>query len=206
MIIIDCNQNEQAWYDAKIGVPSASNYDQIVTSTGELTKSNKGGRTPREKYMLKLSAERITGRFTVGYKNKDMDRGHEQEQEAADYYAMINGVELQKVGFILDDSGSYGCSPDRCMFDIKGGLEIKTAEQHVQAERLDYGWTGMEHHRQAMGCMLVTGMEWWDLMSYCPGMRDVTIRFHRDERFLDKLKRELEIFCEELDEMVKRIS
>lgn len=199
MIIINCEQNTTEWLEARLGKPTASCYDQIVTSTGEPSKS-------RLKYMLKLAGERVTGRMTEGYTNANMDRGHEQEQEASDYYSMINGVELEKIGFILDDSCSYGCSPDRCMFDIKGGLEIKTAAPHVQAERLYSGWTGADHHRQVMGCLLITGMEWWDLMSYCPGMRDVTIRFHRDEKFLDKLKRELEIFCEELDEMVRRIS
>lgn len=199
MIIVNCDQNTTEWLEARLGKPTASCYDQIVTSTGEPSKS-------RLKYMLKLAGERVTGRMTEGYTNANMDRGHEQEQEASDYYAMINGVEIEKIGFITDDLGLYGCSPDRCMFGLNGGLEIKTAAPHVQAERLYSGWTGADHHRQVMGCLLITGMEWWDLMSYCPGMRDVTIRFHRDERFLDKLKRELEIFCEELDEMVRRIS
>lgn len=199
MIIVNCVQNTSEWIEARLGKPTASCYDQIVTSTGEPSKS-------RLKYMLKLAGERVTGRMTEGYTNASMDRGHEQEQEASDYYAMINGVEIEKIGFITDDLGLYGCSPDRCMFGINGGLEIKTAAPHVQAERLYSGWTGAEHHRQVMGCLLITGMEWWDLMSYCPGMRDVTIRFHRDKKFLDKLKRELEIFCEELDEMVRHIS
>ena len=199
MIIVNVSQNTPEWIEARLGKPTASCYDQIVTSTGEPSKS-------RLKYMMKLAGERVTGRMTEGHTNANMERGHEQEQEAADYYSMINGAELEKIGFILDDSCSYGCSPDRCMFDIKGGLEIKTAAPHVQAERLYSGWTGAEHHRQVMGCLLITDMEWWDLMSYCPGMRDVTIRFHRDEKFLDKLKRELEIFCEELEALVWRIS
>ena len=199
MKIINVDQNQPGWIEARLGIPTSSCFDLIVTITGDLSKS-------RQKYMLKLASERVTGRQTEGYKNSDMDRGHEQEQEAADYYAMVNGVGLEKIGFITDDLGLYGCSPDRCMFDLNGGLEIKTAAPHVQAERLYSGWTGSEHHRQVMGCLLITGMEWWDLMSYCPGMRDVTIRFHRDEKFLDKLKRELEIFCEELNDMVKRIS
>jgi hypothetical protein len=206
MIVVNCEQNSTPWLEARLGKPTASCFDQIITSTGELTKSTKGGKPPREKYMLKLAAVRVTGRITEGYTNANMERGHEQEQEASDYYAMVNGVELEKIGFILDDSSSYGCSPDRRMAIKNGGLEIKTAFPHVQAERLYSGWTGSDHHRQIMGCMLLTDAEWWDLMSYCPGMRDVTIRFYRDERFLDKLKRELEIFCEELDEMVKRIS
>ena len=195
----EISQNTPEWIEARLGKPTASCFDQIVTGTGEQSKQ-------RHKYMLKLAGERVTGRMTESYSNANMDRGHEQEQEAADYYSMIHCVELEKIGFILDDSRSYGCSPDRCMFGIDGGLEIKTAAPHVQAERLYSGWTGSDHHRQVMGCLLITGKEWWDLMSYCPGMRDVTIRFHRDEKFLDKLRRELEIFCEELDEIVKRIS
>lgn len=199
MKIISVEQNTPQWIEARLGKPTASCFDQIVTGTGELSKQ-------RHKYMLKLAGERVTGRITEGYSNANMERGHEQEQEAADYYAMINGVELEKIGFITDDLGIYGCSPDRCMFYLRGGLEIKTAAPHVQAERIYSGWTGADHHRQVMGCLLITGMEWWDLMSYCPGMRDVTIRFRRDERFLYKLNGELEIFCEELEDTVKRIS
>ena len=78
---------------------------------------------------------------------------------------------------------------------------------HVETVAFIYkGWTGAEHHRQVMGCLLATGFEWWDLVSYCPGMKPVIKRFYRDEKFLEILENEINIFCDELDEIVKAIS
>ena len=57
-----------------------------------------------------------------------------------------------------------------------------------------------------MGCLLATGFDWWDIVSYCPGMKPVIKRFYRDEKFLELLENEINVFCDELDEIVRAIS
>ena len=196
----EISQNTPEWIEARLGKPSASNFHRIVKQNGDLSDQ-------RYDYMIELAGERITGRQAKKHKSSSMDMGHEFEQEAADYYSMLHGIELYQVGFVLDDSGRYGCSPDRLKVGVKSGVEIKCHEPKTQAKMLDKGMNGMsEHHRQLMGQMLICELSDIDLINYCPGMKDITTTVYRDERFLDKLKRELEIFCEELEEMVKRIS
>lgn len=198
MIIVDCNQGEPEWYALRAGIPTASSFGLIVTANGSLSKS-------RSKYMYQLAGEAITGIPYKGFSNTDMTRGHEMEAEARMYYELTNNVSVATVGFAFrDETRRYGASPDG-LVDACGGLEIKSAAPHVQAERLASGWSGSDHHRQVMGCLLVTGRDWWDLMSYCRGMDPIVIRFHRDEYFLDILDHALHAFCDDLDLLIERI-
>lgn len=200
MKIVQCEQNTPKWLAARLGKPTASRFSEIVTSSGEHSKS-------RHAYMLELASEIITGKQTKKHKSSSMDMGHEFEQEAADYYSMINGVELYKVGLILDDSERYGCSPDRLITGVNKGVEIKCHEPKVQAKMLYHGQNSLsDYHRQVMGQILICDLDEDCLLDYCFGMKDITTTVHRDEKFLSKLKDELEIFCDELEEMVKRIS
>lgn len=198
MIVLDCDQNSETWINGRAGIPTASCYHKIVTSTGERSKQRQG-------YMYQLAGERITGRPHKGFHGPAMDRGHEMEEKSRQLYEIQNHVTVQQVGLCYQDELKlYGASPDGLVGE-DGGFETKDAAPHIQAERLHKGWTGMEHHRQVMGCTLVCNREWWDLVSYCQGMRPVTIRFERDEAFLTILKRELLMFCSDLEEMVKKI-
>ena len=35
MIIVDCEQGTEEWFQARMGVPSASNFSRICTTTGK---------------------------------------------------------------------------------------------------------------------------------------------------------------------------
>lgn len=200
IIIRDIEQGTPEWDQLRLGIPTSSKFGDIITSDGKHSKS-------RQAYLYRLAGERITGQIYKGWHGDVYDRGHEMEPEIRETYEFIKDCHVETVAFIYkDEKRRFGVSPDGIMIDLKGGFEAKSAAPNVQAERLHKGWTGAEHHRQVMGCLLATGFEWWDLVSYCPGMKPVIERFYRDEEFLKILEDEINIFCDELDEIVKAIS
>ena len=200
IIIRDIEQGTPEWDQLRLGIPTSSRLDEIITANGQWSKT-------RDSYLDILAGERITGKKYVGWKSDRFKKGHDLEPEIRETYEFINDCKVETVAFIYkDELKRFGVSPDGIMIDLKGGFEAKSADPNVQVRRLRKGWTGAEHHRQVMGCLLATGFEWWDLVSYCPGMKPVIKRFYRDEKFLKILEDEINIFCDELDEIVKAIS
>jgi len=198
MIILDVPQLSTAWFEAKIGIPSAGSFDRIVTTKGEPSKQ-------REDYLDELVAEIISGAKTETYQSYDMKDGIEKEPDARKLYEFINDVEVQIVGFCFyDEHRKYGSSPDG-LVNPKGGLEIKKAKGRIQISRLRKGWSLAEHYQQVQGNLFITDREWWDLMSYSPSLPPLIIRIERDEKFIEKLKAELETFCYDLAITVKKL-
>ncbi len=197
MQLINCIQNSPEWISARCGIPSASNFDKIVTSKGEPSKQ-------RTKYMWQLAGERIAKRPEESYQNVNMIRGTEMQSEAKSLYEIINDVAVQEVGFCLDDSGKYGASPDGLIDDC-GGLEIKCPLMSTHIGYLLDGTIPTDYIQQVQGNLLVTGREWWDFKSYYPAIKPLIVRVHPDDKFLKLLKSELVSFCEELETVVKKI-
>lgn len=197
MKIVNCIQNSTEWYLARCGVPTASNFDKIVTSNGEPSKQ-------RTKYMWELAGQCIIKNPEESYQNAAMLRGIEMQFEAKSLYELINGVSVQEVGFCLDDSGKYGSSPDGLVGD-DGGLEIKCPLLATHVGYLLYNHLPTDYIQQVQGNLLVTGRKWWDFKSYYPGIKPLIIRVERDEKFIKLLKQELIAFCEELENVVKKI-
>lgn len=198
MIVVNIDQNGDEWEKIRLGAITSSCFGQIIDSKGNRSKS-------RQKYMDKLAAELITGERMESYKNSHMDQGHERESENRDLYAFRNKVTVETVGFCWkDEKKLFGSSPDG-LVDDDGLVECKNSNGAQQIERIRDGWTASTHHRQAQGQMLVTGRKWCDVVSYCRGMKPVTVRFERDEEFLRKLEIELIMFHKDLHELVKSI-
>src|SRR5512139_1445637 len=123
---IDCDQNSPEWHQARLGIPTASNFKAIIG-----IKKDAREKATRALYMRKLAGEIITGEPAESYYNEAMQRGHEMEAEARDAYIFSTGTELTQVGFVTN--GIAGCSPDRLIGE-DGGLEIKTAAPHILIE------------------------------------------------------------------------
>ena len=101
---IDCVQGTPEWFAIRCGIPTASNFDKIITTKGDPSKQ-------RTKYLWQLAGEYVAGKSDETYQNAAMIRGVEIEPEARTYYEITNGVEVEKVGFCLAEGG-YGASPD----------------------------------------------------------------------------------------------
>lgn len=199
MKIIDVEQGSPEWFKVKAGIPSASAFDMIITSDGKPSKQ-------REKYMYSLAGEKISGVSEDGFKSFAMEKGLEKETEARDYYAMLHDKDtVIKAGFCLSDNGLWGCSPDSFVNDI-GGLELKCPLIHTHVAYLLHKDKFIsDYFQQVQGSLFVTGYKWWDLMSYYPGLKPLIIKVEPDKKFLKALEVELTLFCEELEEITKKI-
>lgn len=197
MQIIECDQNSPEWYEARLGIPTASMF-KTVMAVGP-----KGGKSAtRIDYLNKLAGEILTGEPMVNYVSPDMERGKVMEDEARDLYAFMHGIEPQRVGFIRN--GDKGASPDS-LLDDKGGLEIKSAAAHIQIERLLDGGLPAEHKAQVQGSLWVAEREWWDFCSYCPKLPLFVVRVFRDEDYIKKIANEVDLFNTELRQTVEYI-
>jgi hypothetical protein len=197
MQIIDVEQGSEAWFAARLGIPTASAFSTILSSNKE-AKDKK----TRTEYMRKLAGEVITGEPMESYSNVHMERGKVQEDEARDLYAFMADCDPQRIGFVRN--GDRGCSPDSLIGD-KGGLEIKTALPHIQIDRLLRGTLPAEHKAQVQGSLWLCEREFWDFVSYCPKLPLFVIRVQRDAEYIAQLETSVDQFNVELRQLVAQI-
>jgi hypothetical protein len=202
MKIIPCTQYTPEWWEARRGVPTCSNFDRILTpKTHKLSDS-------ADKYIYELIADRKcqTPNFFSEHRPQtpEMEYGSRTEEEARDFYAMDRGVEVEQVGFYLSDDERFGGSPDGVIAGAKGGLELKCPKRSTQVEYLHKDKMPDEYKCQVHGHLIVSGFDWWDFMSYAPGLAPFVIRVVPDA-FTRELKIALEMFHEKYVAMWKRI-
>lgn len=184
-IIYNVEQGSEDWFLIRMGIPTASEFQTIIT--GPDRQFSKGAK----KYAYKIIAEMITGtRQGSDYISPAMEMGHITEEAAAESYEFANDIKTEIVGFMTDDDGLIGCSPDRLVGD-DGGVEIKRKEADGMVEYLLSNKIDPAHRAQLQGNMLVTGRLWWDWHLYNPDMPRRTIRTYRDERYISDLRRDL---------------
>lgn len=189
-------QRTPEWFGVRKGVPTASCASRIITPTGKPS-------TQQTQYMNELAAEYVSGVLVEPYTNGDMKRGIELEPEARLFYEFIEGVSVEQVGFCLSEEG-YGCSPDG-LINSDGGLQIKCPKPSTHVQYLLDGKLPYDYKPQVQMELLVTGRSWWDFLSYCPNMKHFIVRVEPDEDFQKALRSELIKFCQELNEVIKKI-
>ena len=198
MIISPHPQRSKEWFQERLALPTASEFEKIVTTKGKPSES-------ATKYLYELVGEYQTKRNTERFVSPKMRRAAEREPEAREMYQLITGNEVQEVGLCWkDEQKRFGASPDG-LVDSEGGFETKDAEPHIQVMRFIEKWNGMEHWTQCQGGMLVCGRKWWDLQSYCEGMEPIIIRIWRNEEFIKKLEVELINFSDRLFSLIRKI-
>lgn len=200
MIIVDnIEQGSPEWDELRIGNPGASSFKRIITTKGEPAK-------PRKEYLYELASEIIKGEKTETFHNKYMDDGLTMENESRTLYELSHGVKVQQVGLVYkDEQKKCHCSPDGLILAEKRGFETKNRIGKIQVARLLKGTLPTDDFTQCQGSLMVTGLETWDYQSYCRGLPELTIRVHRDEKFIAKLEKALDDFCMELIMVVKKL-
>lgn len=191
----DVEQGTDEWHGLRLGKVTASNMDQIITSTGEKSKQ-------ADKYMNKIIGEQITGESAETFKgNAHTDRGHEWEGEAAQYYAMNNECTLTRVGFCTTDDGLLGCSPDYLIGD-DGVLEIKTGLPHIMIEYYLSGKLEQEHRPQTQATLLITGRAQIVTMLYHPLMKPIILPTPRNLPYIVSMQTMLDEFHKKMAERI----
>lgn len=194
--IFDMDQGGEAWFRARMGIPTASMFATVMA------KGKEGGRSlTRDKYMRQLAGELVTDEpMPEGYVSADMERGRVMEDEARDYYALVRQAKPLRVGFVKN--GNKGASPDSLLGE-DSGLEIKSAATHVQIERLQLDRLPPEYVCQVQGTMWVTERDRWDFVSYCPKLPPLILTVRRDELKIREISAAIDQFNDELAAMVE---
>lgn len=199
MIHIEIEQNTDAWYTERLGKPSASNADRIMTDDLKPSKQRQG-------YMEELAAERITGRRDInGFRSSYMDQGHDQQEESRKLYELMHDCEVSPAGVCYQDENKlFLCSPDGLIAGSHG-LEMKNPAPKTQVKYLLGNKLPTEYMPQIQFSLLVTGFNFWDFFSYSPGLPPLWVRVARNEAYINAMKLELIKFCSELEIIVNKI-
>lgn len=191
--IFDCEQGSPEWFACRMGIPTASEAQTIMAQAGPRggQKELKGRRT----YMYKLIGERLTGKPTEHFEDFHTSRGRTMEPEARNWYSMVTGSRLQRVGFMR--RGDFGASPDS-LVDDDGMLEVKTKLPHLQLECLMDDTLPDEHKAQVQWQLWIADRQWSDFVSYWPGLPGLRVRVERDEEYIKRMAELAQKFMDEL--------
>lgn len=192
MIIHDCVQGTTEWLQLRAGIPTSSEFHRIITpKTGRPSEQ-------AEKYMWQLIAERLMGHPCIEFMSHWMDRGSQMEAEAVQFYEFQRDVQTTKIGFLTNDEGTVGASPDRFVND-DGLLEIKVPKESTHVGYLLKHSVDAEYFPQVQGQLWVSGRQFVDILSYHPEMPPALIRVERDPRFIAMLETVVTKFSEVLE-------
>lgn len=194
--IIDCEQGSEEWIQARLGVPTASRFADILAE---------GQGKTRESYLNELAGEQLTGIQAEHFVGKAMERGKAMEQEACEEYERLR-FDVTKVGFVRNAGlmryATVGASPDR-LVGPHGGLEVKTVKPELLIGIINRGVFPSEHRAQCQGSMWVCERKWWTLKLFYTGMPKCEFTIERDETYIDELRKRVEVFSYDLKQLVK---
>lgn len=179
MRVHNCIQGSTEWLRLRAGIPTASCFDQIVTPGGKPSRS-------AERYLFTLLAERMMGHPCIEAVTTWMDRGSRAEEEAVSFYELQRDCATVKVGFVTNDVGTIGASPDRFVGE-DGLLEIKVPKEHTHVLYLLKKAVDQAYYPQVQGQLWIAERRWVDVLSYHPEMPPALIRVERDEKFIGLL-------------------
>lgn len=200
MIIHDVEQNSDEWYALRAGIPTASCLTKILTPKG-LTYSQQA-----QDYENQCVAERLTGQceemFTGNYCT---ERGKEYEEQAANVYELLTDIKTRAVGFVTNDDGTFGCSPDR-IAEGQTGLELKCPGAKAHVGYLLGGTLPEQYKLQVQGSIYLTGFPFWDFMSFHPDLEPFWIRVYPDLAIHEAIAKGLERFNGNVQEKLAQIT
>lgn len=212
-LILNVEQGSEEWLKARLGVITASEFDQIITPSGSKSAS-------ADKYMGKLIAEHLTGEEQDSYCSSDMDRGTMLEPKARLFFEAIKGAKVDKVGMVFKDSDkNIACSPDGLLILSEGNYINKKGIEYVQIEKgLEIKCPKLANHisyvisdqmpkqyiPQVQGSIWTTGADGWWFMSYHPDYKPLIIFVERDNEYIEKMEKIILSFSELLQIHKKR--
>lgn len=198
MRVYDFEQGTPEWLNSRLGCPSGSGFDKLITATGKPS-------TQAEGYINQLIAELLTGETTYVKKTEWMERGNELEPRARDYYELATGNTVVETGFCKHDKLECGVSPDGIVGD-HGLIEIKCPSPSVHVAYLRAGVLPTKYKQQVQGQMwLIDDREWCDFLSYHPSMPALLVRVERDDDYIKLLQAEVEKACETIQTQYQKL-
>jgi hypothetical protein len=192
-------QGTYEWLQARSGIPTASEFDQLVTPKYKI----KTGQGPKS-FLEKKVAEYWQGGPLPSWQGMDIEIGQILEERAKPWYELTTGQPITNVGLVTTDDRRVGCSPDGLIGE-DGGIEIKCPARHTHVGYLLDGVLPEDYELQVHGSLYVTGREWWMFLSYDSKFPKFLHRVERDETKCAVIHEALQLFLERFDVAVKRM-
>lgn len=188
MQIHNVEQGTEEWLKLRSGIATASEFSKMVSPTGKPSTQING-------YADLLAAETLVGGpidpFTG---NAATERGHDLEPEAREFYEFTTGLKVKTVGFITNDAGTAGASPDS-LVGSDGMLEIKcplapkfmACLPFIREEKCP-----PDYFIQVQAQLLIAEREWCDLFVYHPQLPSHPVRVYPDEKYQAVMREQLD--------------
>lgn len=188
MRVFNCDQGSPEWLRLRLGIPTGSGADQIMTPKTFKRSSSAG------KYRARLLTEWFVGHPIEWGNSEFMERGTRLEPEAIRYYEMQFDAQVDRVGFVLADDGTFGGSPDGLIGE-DSILEVKCPALHTHIGYITAPMTLRdEYHSQVQSYLALTGRSAANLFSYNPQLPEVVVPIERDENYIGAFKEHLSWF------------
>ena len=200
----DIEQNSEAWFRARLAIPTASEMKRIITPTGKKS-------TQAEGYMNRLLFEYVSGVpfQTDEYQSAYMEHGHEYEAAAVKSFELMTGRKTKKVGIITNWEGMVGASPDRLVIDgetVIGSLEIKAPQGPGMIGYLrDKDSLVDEYLVQLQAQLSIGELDKSDICADNPKLPAVILEVGRDEKFISTMSLYLREFVDTMLEKRLRL-
>lgn len=197
MIIDRHEQGTPGWLEARCGVVTGSEMDNLVTPLWKI-------RTGKEvdSYLATKLAEWWGGPL-AGFSTFATDQGTMGETNAVAWYQFTYDVTVERCGLILRDDGAVGCSPDGLI--PNGGLEIKCPQRPAHIKYLLAGEVPPQYRPQVQTALFVTGRPFWDFVSYSRGLPALVLRCEPDPTAQEAIEEALNAFLERFQAAKERL-
>jgi hypothetical protein len=202
MPIIDWTpQGSLGWYHKRAGIPTASQFDQVMAPKQEKMSE------ARHKYACRLIAARL-----LNWQEDTLDKidhiqaGKDNEPIAVARLELIHDIATQPVGFITTTDGRFGASPDRVVMSgerVQNTIEVKCPTIPKQFEYLLLGHEAA-YRCQVQGQLWIAEADKAIFLSYNSRTPDYMVETGRDEPFIKKLSDALEQFSDELEALMEK--
>jgi len=198
----DLEQNSEAWFQARCGMPTASKFSMLVTSTGAPSKSMEG-------YAYDKACEKFAGQQVDPFAGSVWtNAGTDDESAERDKYDFLSDDDVAELGFVTDDEVTCGCSPDSLVGD-DGLLELKRLKGSLLIEAnlyyLRHNKIQTKYVQQVQGQMMILERKWCDVVFYNPLLPSLTIRVYPDEKVVAGLKAQIKACNKLRDEVLEKL-
>ena len=195
--ILKMEQNTEEWFGARLGKVTASRIAAVMS------KGRNGATSQtRERYLMDLLGERLTGQHVDITQTAAMQWGLEQEGPARDTYSFMQGVDVEEVGFVNHPTiECTGASPDG-LVGSTGLVEIKCPGAVRHIENLESQKIDSKYIYQMQWQMECLGREWCDFVSFNPtfplGSQINVTRVERSAETISEMSEKVVAFLDEL--------
>ena len=196
MIIVPGEQGTEEWHALRLGIPTASNFDRIVTAQGGISSQ-------LDQYCNECVAEWITGESASNWNgNDDTERGHLFEPDARAEFEFQTDINVNQVAFVYKDKKKLvGCSPDGLIKVSPrkwSGLEVKCPRATIHVSYLVGGGIPKKYLPQVQGTMWICNIDYWWFESYHQSYDPLIVKVERDEKFSKALDKAIPGFLDKM--------